>query len=239
MRVTRMLGLTVFAVLASSAMLAAASASATLTYKTCARANPKKTGDYTSKECTTASQVSGTGKYERYPSETRGNVKIKKVELYTAGVGTAVVCTKGEDYNLIASEAYKDTSVFFEDCKISGTSCTSGGAGAGEIGEIYGSWSGSLREPNPGVVEEGQSEELPGEPVIENFSCGGLHFEIRGGSSGVITGDINAATKKEAVTFSGAGGLEAETNDDPGVWLPLYETYTVVFKFQEQIGIFN
>ncbi len=241
MRVTRMLGLAVFAVLATSAMIGVASASATLTYKECFKTDPRNTGDYTSKECTAASKVSGTGKYESVDADDLGIGKTKKVTLYSAGVGEPVVCTKGEVEWLIPARqegASKETLVSLERCSEHGEACT-GDEDGPSSGVINGGWGASLREPDPGVVEEVQTPEVSGPPVIENFSCAGLHFEIRGGSRGVITGDINAATKRETVTFSGAGGLEAETNDDPGVWFPLSETFTIVNKYGVPTGIFN
>jgi hypothetical protein len=241
MRVTRMLGLAAFVVIAASAMIGVASASATLTYKECFKTNPKDTGDYTSKECTAASKVSGTGKYESVSADDLGVGKTKKVELYTAGVGEPVVCQKGRVNWLIPARqegAPKETVVSFEHCTERGEACT-GDEDDPSSGVINGGWGASLREPDPGVVEEVQTQEVSGPPVIEDFSCAGLHIEIRGGSGGVITGDIDAATKKETVTFSGAGGLEAETNDDPGLWLPLYETFTVLNKYEVPTGIFN
>jgi hypothetical protein len=236
-----MLGLAGFAVLAASAMIGVTSASATLTYKECFIAHPKNTGDYTSKECTAGSKVSGTGKYESADADELGIGKTKKVELYTAGVGEPVVCAKGEvDWLIPARQdgAPKETVVSFTHCTERREACT-GDEDEPSSGVIDGGWLASLREPDPGVVEEVQTQEVSGPPIIENFSCAGLHFEIRGGSSGVITGDINAASKKETVTFSGAGGLEAETSNDPGVWLPLYETFTILNHYGVATGIFN
>lgn len=241
MRVTRMLGLAAFAVLATSAMIGVASASATLTYKECFKPRPKNTGDYTSKECTAASEVNGTGKYESANADELGVGKTKKVELYTAGVGAPVVCTRGEVDSVIPARqegSSKESLVSFEHCTERSEVCT-GDEDGPSSGVINGGWGAVLREPNPGVVEEVQTPEVSGTPVIEEFSCAGLQFEIRGGSSGIITGDIGAATKKETVTFAGAGGLEAETSDDPGVWLPLDETFTIVNHYVVAAGIFN
>jgi len=230
MKRIRIVGLCLVAVFAMSAV-AAASASASPTYKECAKVKAK-TGKFATASCTTEG---GTGTWELVSPKKGAYTSTTKVAtLETPGVGS-VSCKTSKGAGSITSETAATTTVTFSTCATDGKKCTSAGEKAGMIKTFE--LLGSLREPSAGVVETVLAGNGP-EGLSAEFSCEGITIKTRGSVGGVDTGDINSAGKTSKQTFNKATGLESEiVGLTP--FLPSNQTAEATVKGKADIGIFG
>jgi len=230
MKRIRIVGLCLVAVFAMSAV-AAASASASPTYKECMKVKAK-TGKFATASCTTEG---GTGTWELVsPKKGAYTSTTKTATLATPGVGS-VSCKTSKGTGTITSETAATTVVTFSTCATSGKKCTSAGQKAGVIKTFE--LLGSLREPTAGTVETVVTGNGP-EGLSAEFSCETITIKTRGSVGGVDTGDINTAGKKSTETFNEATGLESEV---VGLtpFLPSTQTATASVATKSSIGIFG
>jgi hypothetical protein len=269
MKLFKTMGLCVVGVLAFSAMALAGSASATPSVLhlllVCAKA---KGGDYTSKACTPASKVEGTGKYELESAVgQKATSKSKTSTLYSyipqsesepwkggTVVGT-IVCKKSAGTDEVTGPMTLSGDINFEDCASEGKKCTSPGNTTGDIKTNLLSGNIWLEKGKVVAVTSPASGEIDAE-----FNCEGLSVVTYGNAVGEVTGDIESASKSAKVTLTvnpktGEPGISfAEEGPEqgeetlnlltshitpPGVTLPSGENTTQELKGSSAIGIYK
>ncbi len=210
MKLIRTLGLCLVAALAIAALGAAGASAAEgpPQFKKCIKAEKVgKTyiGKYTSKECTTASEVETGGKYERVEAESLPfTSKSKAVTIVVAGKN--VICKKGVDAGEILSGEAEIVTISFEKCGVNGSTkapCTTAGEATGTIKSS--SLVGSLHWIDPAETEIGILLFKAGSPnTFAKFSCGEEAFELRS----VLVGAVTNTKKGMTLTFKTSGGKQ-------------------------------
>ncbi len=209
MKRIRMFGLCLVALFAIGALAGVASASAAEppAFLACVKA-PKEgktyVGHYTSKECTSASEVETGGKYEREEPapKTPFTGKTKAVTLTVAG--KAVKCKKGvASGELLSTQALKET-LTFEKCGVNGSSkapCTTTGSAVGTITSAR--LTGELQYLNPAETEIGMLLFTFANDI--EFTCGSEAIVVDGG----VLGSLTNTKKGQTVTFKTVAGKQA------------------------------
>lgn len=187
---------------------AASAMAETPTYKTCIKASPKNSGNFTNKECTAAAGTPGTGKYELAAYNAGKSVAFKtksgKSVLYSyiPGVGIAgtVECAKDKGEGTITGPSTSESVVLFEKCTSSGFKCTSTGetkAGNIKTNKLL----GTLVNLEGGKV--GQVVEAAGGGASAEFDCEGhLHVTTVGSLVGEETGNVGTVSKSANLAFT-------------------------------------
>jgi len=206
----RTIGLCLVAVLAASA-LATATASAAEgppQFRACVKAaKVGKTyiGKYTSKECTTASEVETGGKYEREEVESVPFTSKSKAVTFTVA-GKVVKCKKSVDSGEILSGEAERVTIKFEKCGVNGSTkelCTTAGETAGTIKTS--SLVGTLHWINPEETEIGiLLFKAGGTNTFATFTCNTESFELRS----VLEGSVTNTKKGMTLTFKTSGGKQ-------------------------------
>jgi hypothetical protein len=145
MKRLNLVGLCLAAVFALCAMAAGSATASPPEYKTCIKAEPKNTGNYSEKTCSDTSKVAGTGKYERAEWN-----KGKKVTFKGKNVGTpkniivnpldtpaktegTTECTKEKPEGEVTGPKTTKWTTHYKKCKGNGVPCNTTGAGKEEI----------------------------------------------------------------------------------------------------------
>jgi hypothetical protein len=208
-----MIGLSLAAMFALAAMLAAAASAsiAAPTWNECAKA-PKEgktyTGHYADKSCTEA--VGTGGKYELQEGVGKAKVFKGKGAVAVLHVKTwlgddTVECAKSAERGTPALPNLEtEVTVSFSKCVALHTkTCASAGAKKGEV-KITG-LKGELGYVSEAPAEVGlklESEAHPGpEGELVKFSCEDLEVTVTGGLIGVQKNDINTVSKESEVVY--------------------------------------
>ncbi len=208
MKRIRTFGLCLVALFAMGAVAGAASASAAEppAFLSCVKA-PKEgktyIGHYTSKECTSASEVETGGKYEREEpaAKTPFTGKTKAVTL-TVG-GKAVKCKKGVNSGeILSTQALKETLTFEKCANASKAACTTTGQAAGTIKSAL--LTGELQYTNPAETEIGLVLFVFGTDF--EFTCGAESFAVKG----AVQGNLTDTKKGQTIAFTVVGGKQTD-----------------------------
>ncbi len=210
MKQLRTLGLCLVAVLVVGALAAAgASAAEPPAFLKCVKA-PKEgktfTGKYTSKECTSASEVETGGKYEREELAPKTPFTGKMKATTITANGKVVKCKKGVNSGeLLSTQAFRDT-LEFSGCGVNGSSkapCTTTGSATGTIKSAL--LTGELQYVNPAETEIGALLFAFG--TDGEFTCGAETIVLRGG----VLGSLTNTKKGQTIAFKVVGGKQEHT----------------------------
>jgi hypothetical protein len=219
-----------------AALFACATASASATVPTwfeCGKAfkNGKTyTGRYTSKSCTTSSQVESGGKYELIEGVGKGKRFKGKGGKAVLHVKTwlgddTVECASSKDSGSRALPNLEtDVVVIYKGCKALGNRvCSSAGAPPGEV-EISGLKGelGFIQEPPEPVVGlklESEANPGPGGELVA-LSCKGLSVTVTGGLIGVESRNVDTISK-ESQTADLAGEYIGQRKHGESTYKPL------------------
>lgn len=207
MRKLRTVGLCLIAVFAFGAVAAAsASAAEPPAFEKCVKApkeGKKYIGKYTSKECTSASEVETGGKYEREEAAAKTPTTSKFKAATLDASGKVVKCKKGAaSGELVSTQALKET-IEFSGCGVNGSTkepCTTTGSASGTIktGLLF----GELQYDNSAETEIGLLLFKTGN--VAEFSCKAEAFVVRGS----VFGSLTNTKKGQTIAFKVVGGKQ-------------------------------
>lgn len=236
MKRIRIAGLCLVAVFAFSAVVAASASAEFPEYKTCIKAVPKNTGNFSDKNCSV--KVGGTGKYElgawnqgkklafkgkNGVSTLDSYIPENEATFWTGGtiVGT-VTCKSAKSAGELTGPKTSTVTVEFKTCASEGKKCTSPAAKSGVIKT-------KLLTATLGFIEGGVGSNVDVESGVgksAEFNCEGLEISTTGSVIGVNTGNIDTFSKEGTQTFAvnGKGGQQVPfggfPNESEAVWGP-------------------
>jgi hypothetical protein len=227
MQRTRSIALSIVAVLAVSAATTASIAqaaapresfSASLTpafssypaFALCKKASPKNTGRFNDKNCSEENAES-RGKYELVSAVgTKYTAKTGAVKLTTPAIGGEATCKKSKTAGVITSESEGTGTVTFTGCETLGKKCASPGQKAGIVVTPVLKSRLIIIEGKETAIGDTSFGEPP-DSVLSLFECEGLHVTVKGSITGIVTGDIDSASKTATETVTSEdGGMESE-----------------------------
>jgi hypothetical protein len=257
MKRIRIAGLCLVAVFAFSAIVTGSASAAAPEYKTCIKAVPKNTGNFSDKNCSVAAP--GTGKYElgewnqgkkltfkgkNGESTLDSYVPEVEAEFWKGGtvVGT-VTCKSAKSRGEITGPKTSTVTVEFKSCASEGKKCTSVSP-AGKPGSIVTkpltSILGLIGPEAVGSLVEAGNEGLN---KSAEFNCEGLEISTTGSVIGVNSGNTGKFGKEGTQTFAvnGKGGQEVPfggfPNESEGVWGPGTGAVHVLKTFANPPGV--
>jgi hypothetical protein len=211
MKRMKLVGLSLIAVFAFTALAAGSASAASPEFKVCAKAAVKEGGTFNDKLCTVASKGGAKeGKYELAGIEKAkktalkgGNgVSILKVYIPGTGVVGTTQCAKAKDTGELTGAKTTKTVAKFEKCTSSGKVCTSPGAAkAGTIetfglkGELF-----ATAQSATGVAVQITGEGAGGKSA--EFNCEGEEISTVGAVSAEATGNIGVISKTSSNVFA-------------------------------------
>jgi hypothetical protein len=225
MKRMRILGLALVAVFALAAVVAAG-ASAAPEWKACVKAEPKNTGKYTDKGCTTTSPTS-EGKYELVSSVGKGkSFKVKGGAAtlhviipatgegaFPGGAHVEVKCTsfKGSGKAALPNKVEKVVSEF-KGCTVLASPCQSGSKkGVITTNSLNGEMIDIEGGSGVGTLLKGEAS-----PVLANFTCTNVATtNVLGSVIAEHTGNVGVISKESADHFIVGPGL-GEVEYAPG-----------------------
>lgn len=221
-------GLCITALLALAGLTAASASASTPAWYDCVKASPKNSGDYSNKECTTAS-APGKGKYALAPGVGKGKgfkgtggESVLNVKTWLGD--ETMSCKASSDSGKPAiPNLEKEVTVTFTGCEALSKQCNTTGQATGEI-KLSG-LKGEFGYLDEAPVKAGiklESEAHPGPTgEIAHLSCGkGVELTVVGGVIGEQLGDVNVMSKRSEVVFT-AGEYIGEHSFDGYKFVPL------------------
>jgi hypothetical protein len=161
-------------------------------------------GHYTSKECTTASEVETGGKYEREEPEAKMPFAAKGKATTITAAGKVVKCKKIVGSGEILSTQALHETIEFQKCGVNGSTkapCTTTGSAVGTI--KTGLLTGELEYVNPEETQIGLLLFRFG-PSWAEFNCGAEAVVLRG----ALLGSLANTTKGQTISFKVVGGKQ-------------------------------
>ncbi len=205
MKRMRILGLALVAVFALAAVMAAGASAVKPTWKVCVKAEPKNTGEFSNKECTTS--AGGTGKYNLVagigkgkPFKGKGGKAVLHNVIPEKG-DIKVECESFKDAGeVVAPSGVVNVHSEFKKCKSLGFPCkTEGGKKETITTELLAGELGWLDKGHTQAGESLTSQAAPGTGFLAQFECEG---EAKVRVHGAVIGFVSPShvVQKESVS---------------------------------------
>jgi hypothetical protein len=208
MKGIRTLGLALVAVFALVAITAGAASAEKPTWKFCAKAEPKNTGNFSDKACSVSSP--GTGKYELVAGIGKGKGfkgKGGHATLHNVIPGKGDITVECESFkdsgSVAAPSAVFNVKSEFKKCKSLGFPCkTEGGKKEVITTEALAGQLGWLDKGHTAAGESLANQAAPGSGFVATFECEGIaKVRVHGAVIGAVS-PAHSISKESTTTFA-------------------------------------